>query len=106
MPIIRKNCCVSGASGAEPQINARKCGAGASRILALPGFARLGIEGTDRRGALGKSVFDAAPDALEQCRHVEEIVWGGEANFVGKLGEIGGQRENALARKAGEQENP
>src|ERR1700732_486122 len=37
---------------------------------------------------------------------MEKIVRSGEAYFVGQFREIGGKGENALARQAGEQENP
>src|ERR1700730_887400 len=118
MPSMRKNCCVSGASGAEPHISARRCGPKRSLILLKMSLrpsasqntsmarARLCKEKPDQSGALSEGVFYAATHALEECGHVEKIVRSGEANFVRKFREIGGKRENTLAREAGEQENP
>src|ERR1700740_2237815 len=78
----------------------------ATGILALPCFAGLCKKRADRGGALGESILNAATHALEERGHVQKIVRRGEANLVGEFREICGKRENALAREAGQQENP
>src|SRR5260370_29532370 len=80
--------------------------ASATGILALPCFAGLRKKRADWSGPLGESILDAAAYTLEERRHVQKIVRGGEANLVGEFREIGGKGQNALARQAGQQENP
>ena len=50
--------------------------------------------------------LDSGAHAFQQRGYIQEIFGRGEFQFVGELGEVGGEREGAMARKSGEQKDP
>ena len=85
----------------EPQAVASP---GTPFLLSEPGGTGAPVEaGSSARLQL---LLDAGADALEQERHVLEIVRRGEAQLLRQLLDVRGQRQQAAARQAGEEQDP
>src|SRR5260370_702883 len=92
MPSIRKNCCVSGASGAEPQMSARRCGEITGRVMEdAIGLAVLAHELVEALCGAGKHVGQVAgaeANTLRFARSAGGVDDGDEVSIRARIGSV------------------
>ena len=72
----------------------------------MPGLPRFLEERPDGRTTLGKCIFHAAAYALEQRRHIQEVVRRRETNLIRQLVQVRRERQSCFTHKAGKQKQP